>query len=700
MIWPEVAWLAVILVVPLFFSVYAVAPFEAAKAHMVVSVTAASIVWLTASAIHRIIRNSYCVRKVSWLQIADCRSWITDCGLRDTPHASHLRRLTLGAMFALALATVAATLTSVDPVRSLTGAPYRGQGALFTLIGIAFAFSIVAGVQSRRQVNRIVLALLAPSIPVVVYALLQAGGWDFYPWRLEAGAASYRVFSTLGHPSFLAVYLVMIVPLTAAEAVRCLSGGHAPGNGGRQTGLFSGRRPAVVSGRTADSAIGLLLLLLLAGQVTTLLWTERRAGLLGLLAAGLTFALLSTRFWLPRQKVGAGAIILLLAALILTGASDAPTAGRLADLRSDPYGTATQRVLVWETAGRLLRENPTRLVTGFGPSTLDLVMAGHRPPALDELVGDAPFDHTHGAAWEALTTTGLFGLLAYFGLVFTVLAQGLMAMGLLPDGRAIRRLLLASACGAVLGAAALALTAGSWTLALPGGLLGAIAGLLGAALLLPATVGAHREAPADRMIMVDDARRVEKGTALRVTDPFPGPSPWRGREICFSPRNRGEKGAGGLRGVRSADPIFTPGDARQLLRLVALLSALVGYLVVSQFNVPDVTTTLLFWILVPLVVVLGGEQPPARDDEGPAVGEGWPLVALGAAIPLTLLFDLSGLIGTNPAPIWPAIALLAAGGVGAVLFVAGARTGTATAPLASSSVRASTVHGGWSTGRP
>ncbi len=677
MIWPEVAWLAAILVVPLFFSVYATAPFEAAKAQLVVSVAAASVVWLAASTIHRGTHSAYRARQPT---IAGHAPRTTQRALPSTRQVPSFRRLTLGAMFLLALATVAATLTSVDPVRSLAGAPYRGQGTLFTLACLGIAISMVAGVRSRRQQDRIVLALLAPSIPVVVYALLQSGGWDVYPWQLEAGAPSYRVFGTLGHPSFLAAYLVMIVPLTAAEAIRCLFASHLSGDDGRWTGLFSGRWSPVVSGRTAEWAIGLLLLLLLAGQVTALLWAERRAGLLGLLAGGLTFALLSARLWLPRQKVSAGAIALLPAALVLAAAVTTPAAGRLADLSSDPYGTGTQRVLVWETAGHLLYDSPSRLLSGFGPSTLDLVMAGHRPPALDELVGDAPFDHTHSAAWEAVTTTGLFGLLAYIGLVFVVLSHGLMAMGLLPDGGAVRRALIGLFAGGGAGAGGLALAGGSWTLILPGGLLGAVAGLLGAAIvgtaLKTAVHSPHAGAPFGG-------------------EPEGGVNAGRRRPAASPP-------AGGIEGGRTARPFSSPRNARQLLRLVALLSALAGYLVVSQFNIPDVTTTLLFWILASLVAVLGGEPLPVTataTGDGPEIGRQWLLVVLGATIPLTLLFDLSGLIGANPAPIWPAIALLTSGGVAAVLFVAGARAESAADTPASAPVRESRPYGGWSTGR-
>jgi hypothetical protein len=320
-------------------------------------------------------------------------------------------------------------------------------------------------------------------------------------------------------------------------------------------------------------------LLLFSAQIVVLLWTERRAGLLGLLAAGLTFAVLAGSRARPRNRVislGLSAAVVL---LILFVVGLTPVAGRLAHLRGDAFQTDRQRVLVWETVGRILSDRPARAIVGFGPATLDRVMRGHRPPALDALVGSAPYDHTHNAAWEALLTTGLFGLMVYTSLLFALFWSALGALGCLPNRATRFGAVAGSTLGALGGAVTLAAAGGSWSLLLPGGVLGGFAGLIVVACLSLAEVGA----------------------ALGSTE---------------------------------------------RLRLVAVVASLTGYVVVSQFNVPDVTSTVLFWVLAALVFVLSrGRGAEGWDTAGSVVrGTERRLVLLGALIPVVLLFDLSGAI--------------------------------------------------------
>jgi len=569
--WLEFSWLAVLLTVPLFFNVYSAAPFEAAKAHM--AMLGASVTILLFCVEGRRARES-ATRRIGR-------------ALRSSlPSPCLGRKVCLAVIFVL-LTTVVSTAISVNPVQSLVGAPYRHQGALFTLSTIAFAASIASRLRRQAQVERMMWALLAPAVFVVAYALLQARGFDFYPWHLEAITASYHLFGTLGHPSFLAVYLVMLIPLTAVESWRHRPAGWRigvafPSEVGKETRGWGRSDEGGGSLREAMTVrfTGSLLLLLLGSQIIVLLWTERRAGFLGLLAAGLTFALLASSHARPRKRIislGLGAVVVL---LILFAVGLTPMAGRLAHLRGGAFHTDQQRILLWETAGQILRDRPARVLVGFGPATLDQVMRGYRPPALDALVGAAPYDHTHNAAWEALLTTGLFGLLAYIGLLFAVFWTGLRALGGLPNRATRYRAVAGSTLGATVGAGALVMAGGSWSLALPGVVIGGLAGLI---------VVAH---------------------------------------------------------LSAADGGYSPASTERL-RLAAGLASLTGYVVVSQFNVPDVTSTLLFWVLVALVFVLSqglvSEQGEDCAEDG-AAGAERRFLLLGTLIAITLLFDLSGAI--------------------------------------------------------
>jgi len=559
----EFSWLGLVLVVPLFFDVYGLAPFEAAKAQVAILGAAVLLLVWAVEAMRR--RRG---------------------GVRGTPaQGPRLPASFLVPAIFLMLAVALATLTSVAPVRSVIGAPFRQQGALFLLLCGVVGLVVAARVDSQEKAERLIWALIVPSVPVVAYALLQSRGWDFYAWQLEAGAASYRVFGTLGHPSFLAAYLVMVVPLTIVEAWRLLPSGG----------------PHRMSPANLAANLRLVLLLLLAtAQVTVLLWAERRAAFLGLLAAAFALVLLAYRLRLVRKSLAASFVMALLLVLVLVTGLLRPLAGRLAYLpQDDAYRTGHQRLLLWEATGQLLRAHPHRLFDGFGPATLDLVLPPYRPPALDGLVGNAPFDHAHNAAWEVLASTGVLGLFAYLALLLGIFAHGLAALGLWPAGRVPARLIVTVAGGALAGALGAALVLGTWGVALPAGLLGGVAGLFGGAMLRP---------------------------------PEPGrPSP----------------------------------QGRVPLRIAGLLSSLVGYVVVSQFNVPDVTTTLYFWVYAALLVAFAGGLPRAAWGQAELV-RGRATVALAMLVAATLLFDLSGWAGTLWMG-WPALALLIAAGA-AVCF--------------------------------
>ena len=552
MAWLEFAWLGLLLVVPLYFNVYAAAPFEAAKAELAMLGGAALLL-----------------------------IWAVEAVRRRPQRTRRLPQAVLLPAGILLLAIALATLISVEPARSLFGAPFRRQGALFLGFCVAVGFAVATQVDSQAKAERLIWALIVPSVPVMAYALLQSRGWDFYVWRLEAGAASYRVFGTLGHPSFLAAYMVMVIPLTIVEAWRFLP---------------SARPPRAYGWRAA------LLLALAGGQVTVLLWAERRAAFLGLLAALLALTLLAYRLRLLRKRLAVVYVAALVVVLALVTGFLRPLAGRLADLsQDDAYQTGHQRLLVWEATGHALIAHPGRLFAGFGPATLDQVLPPYRPLALHDLVGDAPFDHAHSAPWEVLASTGVIGLFAYLALLLGLFAHGLAALGLLEEGQLTARPVAFAVGGAFAGALVAALVLGAWGVVLPAGVLGGAAGLFAAALLPPSAAGR----------------------------PLP--------------------------------------DVHARLRMAGLLASLLGYVVVSQFNVPDVTTTLFFWVCAALLIATAGGLPnvspaPAELDLRRAT------IALAMLVPATLLFDVSGWVGLQSVA-WVTLALPVVAGAAVYLFV-------------------------------
>ena len=117
----------------------------------------------------------------------------------------------------LTLSAAASTVGSISPLVSLLGADQSFAG-LITVTAYAVLFfatrSLVAGPADAR------VLLLAPVIAANVagaYGVVQLAGLDPSAWRRTSefdGAT--RPFATMGHPNFLAAYLVMALPLGLA----------------------------------------------------------------------------------------------------------------------------------------------------------------------------------------------------------------------------------------------------------------------------------------------------------------------------------------------------------------------------------------------------------------------------------------------------------------------------------------------------
>jgi tetratricopeptide (TPR) repeat protein/O-antigen ligase len=91
--------------------------------------------------------------------------------------------------------------------RYATVSEFGRLAAHVALYGLA-----IASLGSLAQVRRVITAAAAVSIPVCIYALLQATGHDPIPWETQ----SVRVFSFLGNPTFLASFASFILPLSVA----------------------------------------------------------------------------------------------------------------------------------------------------------------------------------------------------------------------------------------------------------------------------------------------------------------------------------------------------------------------------------------------------------------------------------------------------------------------------------------------------
>jgi O-antigen ligase len=296
---------------------------------------------------------------------------------------------TLWPVLALALSFALATLLSTNPRASLWGSYERQQGLLTWGAYLALFLLIATGARARAQVERLWLALVWGSVPVVGYGLVQAAGLDPLPWHTDAASA---IVSTIGRANFVGSYLVLLLPLTLGRAL-----------------LARLRCPY---------------LLLLAGQLACVALTQARGAWLGVAAAavgfGLIWAATTRRARLAIATVALALLALgLVAALNVPGSPLAPLAqaaglGRLATLAQTDAGSTAARLTTWRATLPLIADRP---VLGYGPETMRPVFYQVFPPELVYYQGrDAIVDRAHNLWLDLGMSAGVAGVVAY-GLV-------------------------------------------------------------------------------------------------------------------------------------------------------------------------------------------------------------------------------------------------------------------------------------------
>ena len=413
----ETGWLAAVIVVPLFFNVWSNRVFEPDKLTLLRSLT----LMMAAAGV------------VIWVERGMPR-----------PNADAIRqvfKLPLVMPFALLTASLGlATLFSHTRYVSLVGSHTRLQGFYTWLAYITVFVAILAVLRRREQVERLVTAIVLPSLPVALYAVVQKFGLDPMPWL---GDVTRRVASTMGNSIFVSAYLIMVVPLTIARLVEALRG------------LDEDESQAAVF-RVA----GYLVLLFV--QVLAIGLSQSRGPLLGLIvgAAFLMLLLAAAR----GRNWTLGLLTIGTAAAIFLGVLNIPN-GPLEPLRDQPYtarlgkifetsgGTGRVRVLIWGGALELYASDPLRAVIGHGPETMHVVYPPFYPPELGNLESrNASPDRSHNEALDVLVQAGLFGFLSYMFLYTSLFAYGLKWLGLIANRKELRAFL-----GLWLGGGALAL---------------------------------------------------------------------------------------------------------------------------------------------------------------------------------------------------------------------------------------------------
>ena len=426
----EAGWLSAAVVTPLVFSSYSPRAFASAKIIFIQCLAIFMLlVWVAHQAEQRFRPQA---DRVPSPQPPQSRTaWLTS-------------PLILPALY-LALVYVVTSLTSIAPRLSVWGSYQRLEGGYTALSYIVIFLLTTSYLRRREQAERLVTAILLASWPVCLFGVAQQLHLDPIPWTGEKRAG---IFSTAGHPLYLAGYLCMIIPLTFQRLVQVFS---AVGRSGR---------------RTAEGilyAVGLAALLLL--QLVALLLTQSRAPTLGLLAAAgvifLAWAFVRGRRDLVFTVLAVGLEAVLL--VVLINIPNTPLSSVQRRLAQVPYlgrlsgsadtGSGTFRLVLWNSTATLMGSDPSRLLLGYGPETFgNVVLPYYSPTAIPSTAEGLP-ERAHNVTLDVLSTTGLLGLVANVVLFCGVFLVGLASLGMLDPPFSRQTRLTALACLLIVGAA-------------------------------------------------------------------------------------------------------------------------------------------------------------------------------------------------------------------------------------------------------
>lgn len=430
----EAGWLTAIVIAPLFFNIYTSRVFEPDKLTLVRSL---ALVMAAAWA-------------VKGLEAAGQR-----VPLREALRFSWHTPLVLPAALTAAVHLVA-TLFSLTPFTSLFGSYQRLQGTYSLLAYLVIFFSLLGGLRTRAQFERLATTMVLTSLPIAFYGLIQRYRLDPLPW---GGDVTSRVASHMGNAIFVAAYLIMALLFTLgrlAETFQAILVTDPP--------------------RNSDVVRGAIYVFIVALQAATIYFSFSRGPWLGLMA-GLFFFLV---LWLVirRQHTAlfatlglalAGFVFLLLLNLPggpLEPLRQSPYVGRLGHIFETETGTGKVRVLIWQGALRLVSPhaplqfpdgrpdpfNALRPLIGYGPESMYVAYNRFYPPELAHYEArNASPDRSHNETFDTLVNAGLLGFLVYQWLFFSLFAYGLRSLNLIHGRRDLLLLL-----GLWIGGAALA----------------------------------------------------------------------------------------------------------------------------------------------------------------------------------------------------------------------------------------------------
>jgi len=450
----EAAWLAAVIVVPVFFNIYSTRIFEPDKI--------------------TILRSLSIITLAAWVL-----KLIEEGGIRWREHSSEtslFRYLWKYPMIApvigLVIIYIISTIFSVTPSISFFGSYQRLQGTYTTFSYLIIFLSITSNLRTRSQINRLVTTIILASLPVSLYGLLQRYQIDPIPW---GGNVSIRIASNMGNSIFVAAYMIMVFPLTIGRTLQAFKKIIKENDQSDDSGS-----------RTTKQIIKATLYVFIAAlELIAIYMSGSRGPLLGLMTAvyfvGLLLSLYWRKRWMTFTIVGValvGAVFLIVFNMNngpLEALKKSPAIGRFGKLLDPESNSALVRQYIWEGTVKLVGVhdplkfpdgssdpfNLIRPIIGYGPEAMYVAYNQFYVPELGQVEKrNASPDRAHNETWDSIVITGISGLLVYLSIFSSVFYYGLKWQGLINTVRNRYFFFICLIGGGVIGALSLILLRG------------------------------------------------------------------------------------------------------------------------------------------------------------------------------------------------------------------------------------------------
>ncbi len=468
----EAAWLAAIILAPIFFNKYSSRIFEPDKSTLIRSLALLiAAVW----AIKLIDTGLGYIRE-------NPKSWFQQ--LVQTP-------LILPSLVVITTYLLS-TILSVSPRISFWGSYQRMQGFYTTLSYFIIFAAIVANLRKPSQVRRIITTAIIASLPVSLYGVLQHYGIDPIPW---GGNVTKRIAANMGNSIFVAAFLIMVVPLTIGRIVESFEA------------IL--KEETNVLRHIARSTVYIFIVSL---QFIAIYFSRSRGPFLGLIVGGFFIFLLLSLHWRKRWLtfstivitglIGVFLLVVNIPGGPLASIREAPWLGRLGQVFDMEQRTSQVRSLIWEGAAEMVAPhdpltypdgdtdtfNLIRPLVGYGPETMHMAYNPFYPPELAHVEKrNASPDRSHNETWDTLVITGGVGLIAYLFIFGSIFYYGLRWIGLIVNRRETIFFISLFLGGGVIGAITLSILLGINFIGvgLPAGVIAGILAYLTLAALTP-----------------------------------------------------------------------------------------------------------------------------------------------------------------------------------------------------------------------